>query len=124
MGHPRTIAIVDDDGSVRSAMSFLFRSYGYHSITFESAEEFLHSSSVQDVSCVVSDVKMPGMTGVELQHCLIAAGRRFPIIFMTAFPEENVKLRALSAGAHGFLTKPCDPQTLIDCVETALQAGK
>jgi FixJ family two-component response regulator len=122
MDCPQIIAIVDDDGSVRSAMRLLLRSFGYHSIAFESAEEFLHSSSVQDVSCVVTDVKMPGMTGVELQHCLITTGHRLPIIFMTAFPEESVKLRALSAGAHGFLTKPCDPQSLINCVETALQS--
>ena len=117
------IAIVDDDGSVRSAISHLLRSFGYDPLHLSRRKSSCAQALCRTISCVVTDVKMPGMTGVELQHCLIAAGHRLPIIFMTAFPEESVKLRALSAGAHGFLTKPCDPQSLINCVETALQAG-
>jgi len=118
----RIIAVVDDDSAVREAISFLLRSFGYDAIAFESAEEFLHSTTVQHASCVITDIKMPGMTGVELQRCLISGGHRLPVIFMTAFPEESVKRHVLSAGAYGFLTKPCEPQYLIECLETALQA--
>src|SRR6476620_11729899 len=106
MPSPWTVSIIDDDAAVRSAISILLTSFGYQAVTFESAEEFLSSDAMRHTSCMVTDVKMPGMTGLDLQHRLISAGYRFPIIFMTAFPEESVKSRALLAGAHCFLTKP------------------
>ena len=117
-----TIAVVDDDSEVRSATGFLLRSCGYSAVTFDSAEVFLRSDVLNHTSCIITDVKMPGMNGDELQQHLISIGFRAPIIFMTAFPDDSVRLRVLSAGAHGFLSKPCQPQALIDCVETALQA--
>jgi FixJ family two-component response regulator len=122
MNVAQTIAVIDDDSSVRSAISFLLKSLGYLATTFESAEAFLESASLPQTSCVITDVKMPGMTGVELQERLISSGYRFPIIFVTAFPEEHVKARVLSAGAHCFLTKPCEPRSLINCVVSALQS--
>ncbi len=120
MSSAQTIAVVDDDLSVRSGLSFLLRSFGFFAKEFASAEEFLRSDTLRRTSCVITDVRMPGMTGVELQRRLIADGHRFPVIFMTAFPEENIRSRVLSAGAHCFLTKPCEPQCLIDCIATAL----
>src|SRR4051812_605945 len=113
----RTIAIVDDDPTVRASMSSLLRSFGYGTATYASAEEFLNSSIVEQAACVISDVKMPGMSGAELQRSLIAGGRRLPFILMSGFPEENVKSRALAAGAIGFFTKPCETRSLISCIE-------
>ena len=121
-GSAQMVAVIDDDTAVRSGISFLLKSLGYLTTTFESADAFLKSASLPHTSCVISDIKMPGMTGVELQERLISSGYRFPIIFVTAFPEESVKARALSAGAHCFLTKPCDPQSIINCVISALRA--
>jgi FixJ family two-component response regulator len=116
------IAVIDDDSTVRSGVAFLLKSFGYTAATFESAEDFLRSGSLSETSCVITDIKMPGMSGVELQERLISFGCRFPIIFMTAFPEESVRSHVLSAGAHCFLTKPCEPQSLINCVVSALRA--
>jgi FixJ family two-component response regulator len=117
-----SIAVVDDDPEVRSATGFLLRSCGYVAETFPSAEVFLSSDVLHRVSCIITDFKMPGMRGDDLQRHLISNGFRMPIIFMTAFPDESIKRRVLSAGAHDFLMKPCNPQLLIDCIETALQA--
>jgi FixJ family two-component response regulator len=116
------IAVIDDDSTVRSGIAFLLKSLGYDAAAFESAEDFLRSNTLQQTSCMITDIKMPGMTGIELQERLISFGCQFPIIFMTAFPDENVRSRVLSAGAHCFLTKPCEPQSLINCVVSALRA--
>ena len=115
------ISIVDDDPSVRVATRNLVRSLGYIAHTFASAVEFLHSPHLNDASCVIADIHMPGMTGVELQDLLIAQGRSVPIIFITAFPEESVRIRVLKAGAVAFLVKPCSTQQLIECIDTALK---
>ena len=115
------ISIVDDDASVREATKGLVRSLGYVAATFASAEEYLQSERVADTSCLITDVKMSGMSGVELQHRLIAAGHRTPVIFMTAFPEESVRARALKAGAFGFLSKPFDDDHLVECLDKALK---
>jgi FixJ family two-component response regulator len=115
------ISIVDDDASVREATKGLVRSLGYVAATFASAEEYLQSERVADTSCLITDVKMSGMSGVELQDRLIAAGRRTPVIFMTAFPEESVRARALKAGAFGFLSKPFDDDDLVECLDKALK---
>ena len=114
------ISIVDDDASVRCATKSLVRSLGLVAYTFSSAEEFLRSPHLGETSCLISDVQMPGMTGVEMQGSLAAAGHRTPIIFITAFPNEVVKERALKAGAICFLHKPFDGQTLIKCLGDAL----
>ena len=117
------IAIVDDDPAVRHGASGLLRSLGFTAIDFSSAEEFLNSGRAKDISCVITDVRMPGMSGIELQDQLIAAGHKVPIIFMTAFPEERTKARAIKAGAFGFLTKPFTQNNLLDCVHSALREG-
>jgi FixJ family two-component response regulator len=98
----------------------LLSSLGYTVHTFASAEEFLRSAHFSDTSCVITDVQMPAMSGVELQALLLAQGRHLPLIFITAFPDETIRARALKAGATCFLTKPFDRLTLIKCLETAL----
>ena len=118
------ISIVDDDESVRVATTRLVRLYGFVAHGFSSAEEFLSSPQARDASCLITDLRMPGMSGVELQSHLIAQGRRVPVIFITAFPEADSEKRALAAGAVCFLTKPFDGQTLINYLSKALKAAK
>jgi FixJ family two-component response regulator len=115
------VSIIDDDASVRMATSRLVRSLGYLAHTFSSADEFLQSSLVNDTSCVIADVQMPGTSGVELQSILLAQGRRQPIIFITAFQEESTRARALKAGAICFLSKPFDGLTLIKYLAAAVE---
>ncbi len=114
------ISIVDDDASVREATKSLVRSLGYNAVTFESAEEFLDSTHVTGTSCLITDVQMPGLNGVELNDRLIADGHRLPVIFVTAFPDDRLQGRALRAGAIGFLHKPFSEDHLIECLSTAL----
>jgi FixJ family two-component response regulator len=115
------ISIVDDDESVRIAMNRLVRSLGYNAYTFASAEDFLRSPRVNETSCLITDVQMPGMNGVELQSRLRADGHRMPIVFITAYPDERTRNRSLDAVAVCYLTKPFDEQTLITCLKKALQ---
>jgi FixJ family two-component response regulator len=114
------ISIIDDDEAVRAATRGLIRSLGYSAATFASAEEYLESDRVEDTSCLITDVQMSGMNGVELQERLIADGRGTKVIFMTGFSEETVRARALKAGAIGFLKKPFDDACLIKCIDRAL----
>jgi FixJ family two-component response regulator len=115
------ISIVDDDASVRIATDNLLRSAGYTVHAFASAEEFLRSAHFNETSCVIADIEMPVMSGVELQALLLARGNTVPFIFITAFPREAVRARVEEAGAVCFLTKPFDRLTLIKCLDTALQ---
>ena len=115
------IAIVDDDESVRVATRHLVQALGFRTSTFASAEDFLHSSHAPEWSCVISDVNMPGLSGLELQRRLAAEGRRVPIIFITAFPDKAIEERALKAGAVGFLSKPFDCNNLAECLERAVR---
>lgn len=115
------ISIIDDDKSVRDAAKMLIRSLGYTTETFASAEEFLESGYLRDTACLITDVQMPGMSGVDLQSHLVANGHRTPVIFVTAFPEERVRTRALDAGAFGFLSKPFSEDSLIACLDRALE---
>jgi FixJ family two-component response regulator len=115
------ISIVDDDEAVREATKGLVRSLGYAASTFASAGEFLASDRLQDTSCLITDLNMPGMSGVELQDRLIADGCRVPIIFITAFPDERVRARAMNAGAVCFMSKPYSQDRLIGCLENALR---
>jgi FixJ family two-component response regulator len=115
------ISIIDDDESVRAATRSLVRSLGFTAFVFASAEDFLQSPRVNDSSCVITDVQMPGLSGVELQSRLLAQGHRTPIIFITAFPDESVEARAIKAGAICFLSKPFDGSTLIKCLDRALK---
>jgi len=114
------ISIVDDDESMRESTEGLVRSLGYQVATFASAEEFLKSDLVDNTSCLIADVQMPGLSGVELQRCLIAQGVHMPTIFITAFPEEGTRLRAMTAGAVGYLGKPFSEESLVRCLESAL----
>ena len=118
------VAIIDDDESVRVTTDSLVRSLGCIVETFPSAEEFLRSDRIDDFACVIADVQMPGMSGVQLQQHLRAAGSRVPFIFLTAFPDERVRAQALAAGATCYLTKPCDTDSLVQCYEAALKADR
>ena len=116
-----TIAIVDDDCSVRLATESLVRSLGFVALTFASAQDFLQSPGLEETACLILDVQMPGMSGVDLQDVLLKRGRRIPIIFITAFPEDKVRDRVLRAGAVSFLVKPFDGRKMIDSLHVALQ---
>ena len=114
------IAVIDDDASVRVATDNLLSSHGYLVRTFASAEDFLQSALLNGSACVVADVQMPAMSGMDLLTHLRARGNKAPFIFITAFPDGNVRARALKAGAVGFLAKPFAGAVLIDCIESAL----
>lgn len=118
------ISIVDDDRSLREATKGLVRSFGYGADAFASAEEFLQSDRVNDSSCLILDVNMPGLSGIELQSQLIARGNRMPIIFITAVPEETTRAKAIEAGAIGFLSKPFREEWLINHLDVALNRGR
>ena len=117
------IAIVDDDKAAREALDMLVRSLGYNASTFGSAEDFLKSEKLHDTSCLITDLQMPGLNGIDLQSRLFAQGHRIPVIFITGHPEDNVRARAMNAGAVGFLAKPVRSRHLIECIEKALQAA-
>ena len=114
------ISIVDDDNFVRESLRDLIESLGYEVATFESAERFLGAARLPETACLITDLQMPGLSGLDLQSRLIADGHCIPIIFVTAFPDERFRVRAMSAGAVGFLRKPFDEGLLISCLETAL----
>ena len=115
------ISIVDDDEFVRMAVWSLVRSLGFTAHAFASAEEFLQSALVNRSSCVITDVQMPGLSGIELQGRLLAQGQRTPVIFLTAFPHEKVQQQAMKAGAICVLSKPFDGASLISCLDVALK---
>jgi len=116
-----TIAIIDDDESVRTGLHFLVTSLGYDVCTFGSAADFLQSGRLDDASCVISDVRMPFMSGIQLQAHLRSTGYKVPFIFITAIPEESIRRQAFNDGAIGFLNKPLDDEALIACLQKALQ---
>ncbi len=124
MPNPPTISIIDDDEFVRSSVRSLVRSLGLGAHTFASAEEFLDSPDVNDTSCVITDLQMPGLSGIELQRLLLAQGRRIPIIFVTAFPEDRIRAQAMDSGALGFLSKPFECQALVNLLDKALATGR
>jgi FixJ family two-component response regulator len=115
------ISIVDDDESVREATKALVRSLGYAAATFASAEEFLRSDRLRDTSCVIADVQMPGLSGIDLQQQLVAQGLALPVIFITAFPDERTRRRAIDAGAVDYLSKPFSDEQLVSCLDMALR---
>ena len=117
---PPLITVIDDDASFRTAVDSLLRARGYTVYPFASAAEFLRSPQLDKTCCVIADVQMPAMSGIELHSLLSKHGRRVPFIFITAFPEEAVRVRALNDGATCFLAKPFDSTTLIKCIEAAL----
>ena len=119
-----TVAIVDDDESVRDTTKDLLDSAGLSAATFDSAESFLQSKNVRTIRCLVADMRMPGMTGLELHGHLAAAGTPIPTILVTAYPDERVRSRALSRGVICFLAKPFSAEDLLTCIETALRIDR
>lgn len=117
------ISIIDDDSFAREGISGLVQSYGYSVAAFASAEHFLACGSLSEVTCVVTDLNMPGMDGLGLQRELRDRGCRIPIIFVTAYPDEQQRRRAFDAGAVGFLSKPFSEKSLLDCLSLALRDG-
>jgi FixJ family two-component response regulator len=117
------ISIVDDDEEMREATKGLIRSLGYQAAAFASAEEFLQSDSVDNTSCLIADVQMPGLSGIDLLRDLIARGIKVPTIFITAFPEEGTRICALTAGAFGYLGKPFSEDSLLECLNRALDSS-
>ncbi|MFJ3483478.1 response regulator transcription factor [Pseudomonas sp. NPDC090202] len=120
MSSPPMIAVVDDDNAVRASIDSLVRSLGFPVRAFASAEDFLGSADFADAACLITDVQMPNMSGVELHEHLSRQGVHIPTIFITAFPEEAVRKRAMTGSAVCFLAKPFQAQTLIDCLESTL----
>lgn len=118
---PACIAIIDDDESVREALGNLLRSVGFEVQAFSSAEAFLESPWRQSISCLVSDIQMPGMGGLELQRRVAECGNTVPVILMTAFTQDYVRRHAEERGAAGFLAKPFDGTLMIECVQRALR---
>ena len=114
------ISIIDDDESMREAIKGLMRSLGYRVEAVASAQEFLSSRLVRRTSCVIADVQMPGMTGLELYQRLSTSGKRVPTILITAYPDDGVRERALSASVVGYLSKPFEEDDLLACVRSAL----
>ena len=115
-----TVYIVDDDDSVRRALMRLIHSADMKALAFASANEFLESRSQEENACLVTDVQMRGLTGLELHRKLIALGSRLPVIYITAFDTEEIRRQAKSAGGVGYLRKPVDDQALLDTIRWAL----
>jgi len=122
MSTGRLISIVDDDVWLRNSLANLIRSVGFRSQEFASAEAFLASGEARATACLILDVRMPGMNGLELQRRLIAADWQLPIIFITSHADDAARAHALEAGAVAFLLKPCRDQELFDAIETALKS--
>lgn len=121
MSKAPVIAIVDDDQSVREALTSLVRSLGLGAIAFECAEDLLNSKRRRRVSCLIADVQMPGMTGPELHHRLVSSGEPIPTILITVFPDERAREHALQAGAICYLAKPFSEADLLACVRSTLR---
>jgi len=114
------ISVVDDDGSSRRSTTLLIESFGFHAAGFESADSFLRSTQLQETSCLVIDVRMPGMDGLQLQRYLAAAGYKIPIVFITAYDDTESRRQAMQAGAVAFLAKPFSADLLLQTVRSAL----
>jgi FixJ family two-component response regulator len=117
---PPLISIVDDDEEVRTATAGLVRALGYQARAYASAETFLSSADAGKSDCLILDVQMPGMSGPELQQAILRGAEPAPIVFVTAFPDPQIRADVLAAGAVGMLAKPCDGKVLVDSIEIAL----
>jgi FixJ family two-component response regulator len=114
------VCIIDDDASVRIAVERIVRSMDLAAYTFVSCREFLESPQLHNAGCIVADVQMPGMSGLELQRSLKIRGMTTPLIFITAYPNEKLRKEALDAGAVCFLEKPFQGTSIVECIERAL----
>jgi FixJ family two-component response regulator len=119
-GKKKVVAIVDDDESIREALEALIKTAGFDARAFESAEGFLDSGQQGEIGCLVTDIRMPGMSGLQLQARLNEDGYKIPIIFITAHGDEKVRMQALRAGAVEFLTKPFDDEAMLERIASAL----
>jgi FixJ family two-component response regulator len=117
---PKLVAIVDDDELIRHSLNGLLKEAGFSTVAFASAEEFLNSAELEHTACLIADIRMPGMSGLELQSKLNEGDYRIPIIFITAQGDEKMRLQALRAGAVEFLPKPFDDEVLLDHLRAAL----
>ena len=120
-GNTKLVAIVDDDDSMRGALEGLLKAVGLASRAFSSAEEYLKSGDQRETACLIADIRMPGMSGLELQARLNAEHCRIPTIFITAHGDEKMRMQALRAGAVEFLAKPFDDEVLLESVRAALE---
>ena len=118
------ISIVDDDESVREATKGLMKSLGFAAEVFPSAEDFLASRHLRRTTCLIADVNMPGMTGLELHCRLKASGKTIPTILITAYPDDGVRARAVTDGVICYLSKPFDEDDLLACISSALTRAK
>lgn len=118
----KLIAIVDDDDSMRSALHGMLKAVGLQALAFASAEEFLTSGQQHNTACLIADIRMPGISGLELQATLNAQHCRIPTIFITAHGDAQMKMQALRAGAVEFLAKPFDDEALLETVRAALES--
>jgi two-component system, LuxR family, response regulator FixJ len=118
------VAVVDDDGAVREGLSALLRSAGFGVETFASAEEFLRSGQFSGCACLVLDIRLSGMSGVELQELLLDSGADLPIVLMTAHADSGVRARALSSGAVAVLQKPFSDEALLEAIELSLRRAR
>ena len=117
------ISIVDDDESVREATMSLMRAAGYEPEAFPCARDFLNSEQACRTDCLIADVQMPGMSGIELHGKLVQSGKAIPTVLITAHPDEKARVRALQAGVVCYLAKPFNENELLDCIQTALEMG-
>ena len=115
------VAIVDDDESIRAALQGFMKEAGLPAQAFASAEEFLGNGELNQVGCLVADIRMPGMSGLELQARLNAERHKIPTVFITAHGDASMRMQALRAGAVEFLAKPFDEEVLLDCVRAAME---
>jgi FixJ family two-component response regulator len=124
LGGSAVISIVDDDESFRTAVRDMVESFGYRVVAFASGTEFLGSDRLWDSACLITDIRMPGMSGFELYDRAVAAGRTIPTIFLTAFPDKKGNDRANQAGAIAYLSKPCHRDDLLARIQSALGRGE
>jgi FixJ family two-component response regulator len=118
----KLVAIVDDDDLIRDALDGLMKAAGFSALAFASAEEFLNSGEQRHTACLIADIRMPGMSGLELQSKLNEGHHRIPIIFITAQGDEKMRMQALRAGAVEFLTKPFHDEVLLESVRAAMDS--
>ena len=121
-GNTKLVAIVDDDDSMRGALEGLLKAVGLASRAFSSAEEYLKSGDQRETACLIADIRMPGMSGLDLQKKLNSEHYRIPTIFITAHGDAKMRLQALRAGAVEFLAKPFDDEVLLENIRAALES--
>jgi FixJ family two-component response regulator len=118
------VSLLDDDESIRRTTTLLIQSFGFQAAAFESAETLLKSSRLQETSCLIVDVQMPGMDGLQLQRHLAALGYKIPIIFITAYDNKESRQQAMQAGAVAFLSKPFNDELLLETIHATLRDGE